>query len=89
MIISTHWWVEDGELVNDGKGLYLTTDNEFGDFELLVDFKMQPLGDSGIYLRGIPQVQIWDPTEEKKFKLGADKGLVDSGTTNAMKVNTL
>ena len=35
---------------------------------------MQPLGDSGIYLRGIPQVQIWDPTEEKKFKLGADKG---------------
>ena len=72
--INAHWRVEDGELVNDGKGLYLTTDDEFSDFELLVDFKMQPLGDSGIYLRGIPQVQIWDPTEEKKFKLGADKG---------------
>ena len=41
---------------------------------------MQPLGDSGIYLRGIPQVQIWDPTEEKKFKLGAARDLVDSGT---------
>ena len=42
--INAHWRVEDGELVNDGKGLYLTTDDEFSDFELLVDFKMQPLG---------------------------------------------
>ena len=39
--------VEDGELVNDGKGLYLTTDKDYGDFELLVDYKMLPLGDSG------------------------------------------
>jgi hypothetical protein len=72
--INAHWRVEDNEIVNDGKGLYLTTDQEYGDFELLVDYKMQPLGDSGIYLRGIPQVQIWDSTEEKKFKLGADRG---------------
>ena len=72
--INAHWRVENGEVINDGKGLYLTTDKEYGDFELLVDYKMQPLGDSGIYLRGIPQVQIWDSTEEKKFKLGADKG---------------
>ena len=33
-----------------------------------------PLADSGIYLRGCPQVQIWDSTEKEKFKLGADKG---------------
>ena len=72
--INAHWRVDKDELVNDGKGLYLTTDKEYGDFELLVDYKMQPLGDSGIYLRGIPQVQIWDSTEEKKFKLGADRG---------------
>ena len=72
--INAHWRVDNDELVNDGKGLYLTTDKEYGDFELLVDYKMQPLGDSGIYLRGIPQVQIWDSTEEKKFKLGADRG---------------
>ena len=72
--INAHWRVDNDEIVNDGKGLYLTTDKEYGDFELLVDYKMQPLGDSGIYLRGIPQVQIWDSTEEKKFKLGADKG---------------
>jgi hypothetical protein len=72
--INAHWKVENGELVNDGKGLYLTTDKDYGDFELLVDYKMLPLGDSGIYLRGVPQVQIWDYTEEAKFKLGADKG---------------
>jgi hypothetical protein len=35
---------------------------------------MLPKGDSGIYLRGIPQVQIWDYTEEAKFKIGANKG---------------
>lgn len=72
--LNAHWSVENGELVNDGKGLYLTTDKDYGDFELMVDYKMLPLGDSGIYLRGTPQVQIWDYTEEKKFKLGADKG---------------
>ena len=72
--LKAHWRVEDGELVNDGKGLYLTTDKDYGDFELRVDYKMLPLGDSGIYLRGIPQVQIWDYTEEKKFSIGADKG---------------
>ncbi|MEQ1859268.1 MAG: DUF1080 domain-containing protein [Chthoniobacteraceae bacterium] len=72
--VNAHWRVENGELVNDGKGLYLTTDANHGDVELLVDYKMLPLGDSGIYLRGVPQVQIWDYTEEKKFAIGANLG---------------
>jgi hypothetical protein len=72
--IRQHWRVENGELVNDGKGLYLTTDKFYGDFELLVDYRTVPLADSGIYLRGCPQVQIWDYTEKPKFNLGADKG---------------
>ena len=72
--IQQHWRVEDGVLVNDGKGLFLTTDQSFGNFELLVDYKTVPLADSGIYLRGCPQVQIWDSTEKAKFKIGADKG---------------
>ena len=46
----------------------------FGDFELLIDYKTVPKADSGIYLRGVPQVQIWDYTEEAKFNLGANKG---------------
>lgn len=69
-----HWSVEHGELVNDGGGTYLTTEKEFGDMELLIDYKTVARADSGIYLRGTPQVQIWDYTDPDKFSLGADKG---------------
>ena len=73
--IKQHWKVQDGILVNDGKGLYLSTEKNYGDFELMVDYKTVPGADSGIYLRGVPQVQIWDTTEKAgKWKLGADKG---------------
>ena len=72
--IQTHWRVEDGVLVNDGKGLFLTTEKDYADFELMLEYKTVALADSGIYLRGIPQVQIWDSTEEAKFPMGADKG---------------
>jgi len=73
--IKKHWRVENGELVNDGKGLYLTTEKYFRDFELHLDYKTVPLADSGIYLRGMPQVQIWDTTEEGgKWRFGAEHG---------------
>jgi hypothetical protein len=57
---SKHWRVDAGELVNSGTGPYATTDEEFGDIELLIEYKTVPRADSGIYLRGTPQVQIWD-----------------------------
>lgn len=72
--INAHWSVQNGELVNDGKGYYLTTNKDYGDFELLLEYKALPKGDSGIYLRGIPQVQIWDTTEGDPRGLGQDKG---------------
>jgi hypothetical protein len=72
--INAHWRVDGDEIVNDGKGLYLTTDADYGDIELLVDYKMQADGDSGIYLRGVPQVQIWDTTKGDPRGLGQDKG---------------
>lgn len=56
-----HWHVVDGVLVFDGKGQSLCTAKDFGDCELWVDWKILKDGDSGIYLRGTPQVQIWDP----------------------------
>jgi len=56
-----HWKVADGALVFDGKGDSLCTAKDYGDFELYVDWKIKEKGDSGIYLRGSPQVQIWDP----------------------------
>ena len=55
-----HWRVEQGELVNAGTGPYATTDEEFGDIELRLEYKTVAKADSGIYLRGAPQVQIWD-----------------------------
>ncbi len=55
-----HWSVKDGILVFDGKGRSLCTAKDYGDFEMYVDWKIEEGGDSGIYLRGTPQVQIWD-----------------------------
>ncbi|HWG41601.1 MAG TPA: DUF1080 domain-containing protein [Gemmataceae bacterium] len=55
-----HWTVKDGILQYDGKGQSLQTVKDYGNFELYVDWKIGKKGDSGIYLRGTPQVQIWD-----------------------------
>ncbi|MBI5772359.1 MAG: DUF1080 domain-containing protein [Verrucomicrobia bacterium] len=72
--IREHWTAQNGELVNDGHGLYLTTDKNFGDIELLIEYKTVPKADSGIYLRGVPQVQIWDSGEEDPRGFGKAKG---------------
>jgi hypothetical protein len=69
-----HWKVENGELVNDGHGVYATTDEKFGDMEFWLDYRIAPKADSGIYLRTTPQVQIWDFTDPEKFRHNADKG---------------
>ena len=72
--LKKHWRVENGVIINDGQGAYLTSDKDYGDVELKVDFKIGPKGDSGVYLRGTPQVQIWDYTDKGQARNGADKG---------------
>lgn len=69
-----HWTVENGELVNDGHGTYLTTNEDFTDYELLIEYRTVPKADSGIYLKANPQVQIWDIGNEEQFKNGCQKG---------------
>lgn len=54
------WYAKDGELVFTGKGDNICTTKDYGDFEMYVDWKIDHGGDAGIYLRGSPQVQIWD-----------------------------
>ena len=58
------WIVENGELVYIGHGWdNICTIKNYADFELLVDWRLDPNGkepDAGVYLRGAPQVQIWD-----------------------------
>ena len=58
-----HWTVADGVLHHDGRGDSLRTQKDYGDVELYVDWKICPGADSGINLRGKPQVQIWDRPE--------------------------
>lgn len=72
-----HWRVDRDrkEIVSDGQSPHLATVKDYGDFEFHVDWLMvSPNGDSGIYLRGIPQVQIWDPSNARELRNGADKG---------------
>jgi hypothetical protein len=72
-----HWRVDATrrEIVSDGKGVYLTTEKDYGDFEFHVDWLMVSAnGDSGVYLRGFPQVQVWDPDNPREVKNGAPRG---------------
>ena len=55
-----HWKVVDGIITYDGKNQNLPTEKDYKDFVLMVDWKIEKDGDSGIYLHGQPQVQIWD-----------------------------
>lgn len=79
------WKVVNGELQFTGHGNNLATIKKYGDFEMLVDWKIiddkKQEGDAGIYLRGTPQVQIWD---NARVKVGAQVG---SGGLYNNKVN--
>lgn len=65
-VMNAHWRVEDGILTYDGKGASLCTERDYGDFEFYCDWKIPAGADSGIYLRGTPQIQIWDPWDATK-----------------------
>ena len=69
------WKVENGLLTYVGHGYdNICTIGEYGDFEMYVDWALDPSGkepDAGIYLRGTPQVQIWDTA---RVNVGAQVG---------------
>ncbi len=65
------WIVKDGLLIFTGHGDNLATTNQYGDVEMYVDWKITEKGDAGIYLRGSPQVQIWDTSRRE---VGAQVG---------------
>lgn len=61
-LMRANWRVEDGGLVYRGTNFdNLCTTKDYANFELVADWKIAPGSDSGFYLRGTPQVQIWDP----------------------------
>ena len=73
--MSKDWIVENEELVYIGNGWdNICTVKNYADFELLVDWRLDPNGkepDAGVYLRGTPQVQIWDI---RRTNVGAEVG---------------
>jgi hypothetical protein len=87
------WFVKDGvihhvpKVIKDAKGkerktgVSLQTTKDFGDFEWHVSWKIEKAGDSGLYLRGQPQVQIWD-SDNLSPSLKADAGTGSGGLWN-------
>lgn len=65
------WKAIDGVLVFEGNGDNLCSEKLYGDFELILDWRMEAKGDGGIYLRGSPQVQTWDTS---RIEVGAQVG---------------
>lgn len=65
------WYAKDDELHFTGHGDNLCSVKDYQDFEMYVDWKIEKAGDAGIYLRGAPQVQIWDIS---LLKVGANVG---------------
>ena len=65
------WSVKDGCITFNGDGDNLCSIKQYGDFEMVVDWRITKKGDSGIYLRGSPQVQIWDTS---RVEVGAQVG---------------
>jgi len=68
---ATTWRVKDNSIVFNGAGDNLCSEKQYGDFEMIVDWRITKKGDSGIYLRGTPQIQIWDTS---RVEVGAQVG---------------
>jgi hypothetical protein len=68
--ISDGWKVQDGALTRVGAGGDIITNDEFGNFELTIDWKIEPGGNSGIFYRAseekdeiywnAPEMQVLD-----------------------------
>lgn len=70
-IMRKGWYVKDSVLNFSGDGQNICTVKQYRNFEMYVDWKIEKEGDAGIYLRGSPQVQIWDTS---RVSVGAQVG---------------
>lgn len=73
-LMRQNWQIEEGTIAYRGDSFdNLCTAKDYANFELLLDWKVAPHADSGLYLRGTPQVQIWDP-HTKPTSAGSEVG---------------
>lgn len=69
-----HKWVaRDGILDNTGRGVDIITEDDFGDFELHIEYLVPEDSNSGIYLRGRYELQILDSLG-KTYSYPAENG---------------
>jgi hypothetical protein len=52
------WTVEDGMIVCKGQGGWLGTTKEYANFELKLEYRLKPGGNSGVYIRAPEKGQI-------------------------------
>jgi hypothetical protein len=78
MMVPVNWSIKDGCIRFNGKGENLCSIKEYDDFELLVDWKISMGADGGIFLRGIPQVKIWDISDEDDTARAGSGGLYNN-----------
>ena len=86
--IGKDWVVKDGLLIFTGHGDNLVTEKKYGNIELYVDWKITEKGDAGIYLRGSPQVQVWD-TSRREVGAQVGSGGLYNNTTNPSKPSSV
>lgn len=72
--VAKHWHVENGELIGSGDGPDMVTWGLYSDFELQLEWKVSPSGESGISLRGYPGITLWDTASKALHARGADRG---------------
>jgi hypothetical protein len=65
------WQVIDGAIVRTGVGGDLVSDRSYGDFELRIDWKITPGGNSGIFYRG-------DESEPEIYRTAIEYQVLDN-----------
>lgn len=79
------WKVEDSALTNGKDGANdLCTVEEFRDYELEIEYRIPKRGNSGVYLRGQIEIQIFDSAGKEKLS-SADAGAIYGGNFVALR----
>jgi hypothetical protein len=81
--VTTGWTVANGEITWTAEGGDLVTNDQYADFELSIDWKIAPKGNSGIFYRGLeteeriyytaPEYQVLDNDGHPDAKNGPDR----------------
>lgn len=72
------WRIANGELVKDAPVADIITRDQFGDFELELDWKIGKAGNSGIFYRGIEDPDFkGKPGDDRLYTTGPEYQLLD------------